>query len=589
MDALENLFSTDNETINKLKSYASQPDYNQVLFSHLGPELRKIFDNKKDKTIYKNFFQASQYEYGFNNTEIDLQKAFSLYKKYADLNDYFCMYKMHVIYLCEYEKFNVPLNRVLEKIYLLKCFAYVPNYLIDWDLKFFDIIDVRLEITQTLNLEDVNLEKHSLFFDLLNYQREKYNLSENDVNLMKGAFSCYFNKNENADLNMMSFALLNSVVPKDEFDLAYYLSKNKCIYLQTYLKLGEIISDSEIEKFYKEVEEKKLYEFYCDYGNYLLDKKIKANKEIIELLSTAVDKGYLFACFRIFQCLIDFYDFDEIKDDYDKSSILLDSLLNQIVFENLEFRRFILLMGFLYKYSKFSEKIISKYLVYVKEVNDNINSILNKKEKDNNITDEDDYLYAIKAYLYYFGFPGIEEQNFQKAIEYLNKATNITQKTNNKKNNQFIIYNIKKSMYNLKLISDEDLFQAKKNLIEFFSDKFNCKFEVVDSYVLGLDYLEGITQKKDEASALLIFNTTKNIFCKNTPDCFLKTQMKKIVIAQEGKFENKFKDEICSICYTNKVDKIFIPCKHNFCSFCSEKLEKDGKCPMCRSKIVCIV
>ena len=587
MDALANIFSTDNETIEKLKSYASQPDYNKALFGHLGPELRKIFDTKKDNTIYKNFLEGAQYEYGFFNTQIDLQKAFSIYKKYADLNDYLCMYKMHVIYLCEYDKFNVTLNRVLEKIYLLKSFAYVPNYLLDWELKFFDVIDIKYEIAQILDLEDGNLEKHPLFFDLLNYQREKYNLTENDINLMKGVFSCYFNKNE--DLNMISFAMLNSLVPKGELDLAYYHSKNKCIYLQTYLKLDKIISDSEIEKFYKEIEEKKLYEFYCDYSNYLLDEKIKANQEVIQLFSTAAEKGYLFACFRIFQCLIDYYDFDEIMNDYDISSTLLNSLLDQIVFENLEFRRFILLMGFLYKYSKFSEKIMSKYLVYVKEINDNFNSILNKKEQENTITEEDDYYYAIKAYLYYFGFPGIEEQNYPKAIEYLDKASNLTSKTNNRKNNNFMIYNIKKTMYNIKLITDDELFQAKKNLIEFFSDKLSWKYEVVDSYVIGLDYLEGITQKKDETSALFIFDSTKKIFCKNTPDCFFKTEMKKIVAAHGGKLEYKYKDEICSICYTNKVDKIFIPCKHNFCSFCTKKLETDAKCPMCRSKIITII
>ena len=121
MEALDTIFSSENEIVEKLKGYAFKPDYKKIFFEHLGPELKKIFINKKDKVEFKNFFEASQYEYGFFDTEIDLQKAFSIYKKYADLNDYYCMYKMHVIYLCEYEKFNVPLNRVLEKIYLLKC------------------------------------------------------------------------------------------------------------------------------------------------------------------------------------------------------------------------------------------------------------------------------------------------------------------------------------------------------------------------------------------------------------------------------------------------------------------------------------
>ena len=61
-------------------------------------------------------------------------------------------------------------------------------------MKLFDIIDITYEIAQIIDLEDSNLEKHQLFFDLLYEQREKYNLSENDINLMKGVLLCYFNE-----------------------------------------------------------------------------------------------------------------------------------------------------------------------------------------------------------------------------------------------------------------------------------------------------------------------------------------------------------------------------------------------------------
>ena len=60
------------------------------------------------------------------------------------------MYKMHVIYLCEYEKLNVLLSRVLEKINLWKSFAYLPNYIIDWNMKLFNIIDITYEIAASL-------------------------------------------------------------------------------------------------------------------------------------------------------------------------------------------------------------------------------------------------------------------------------------------------------------------------------------------------------------------------------------------------------------------------------------------------------
>ena len=247
MENLDTLFSTENEVVEKLRTYAYKPDYKTIFFGHLGPELKKIFINKKDRIVLKNFLEASQYEYGFFNKEIDLPKAFSLYKKYADINDYFCMYKMHVIYLCEYEKFNVPFSRILEKIYLLKCFAYLPNYIIDWDLKLFDIIDVVYELAQILDLEDNNLEKHQKFFDLLFEEREKYNLSENDINLMKGNLLCYL-KNDGSELSLLSFSTLNSLMPANDLDYAYYHLKNKSIFFNTYLELNAI-TDSDIEKF----------------------------------------------------------------------------------------------------------------------------------------------------------------------------------------------------------------------------------------------------------------------------------------------------------------------------------------------------
>ena len=63
-------------------------------------------------------------------------------------------------------------------------------------------------------------------------------------------------------------------MPKNELDYAYYHAKNRCIFINTDLKLNAI-SDSEIEKFYEGVENKKLYELYGDYINYLLNKKIE--------------------------------------------------------------------------------------------------------------------------------------------------------------------------------------------------------------------------------------------------------------------------------------------------------------------------
>ena len=589
MDDLENVFSKDNEIVEKLQGFAYKPDYNKIFFEHLGPELKKLYLKKKDKIFIKNFLEASQYEFGFFDEKIDFSKALSLYKKYADLNDYFCMYKMHVIYLCEYEKFNVPFSRVLERIYLLKCFAYLPNYIDDWNYKLFGKIDVIYELVGILDLEDSNLDKHQLFFDLLYKQREKYNLSENDINLMKGVFFCYFYM-EGKDLHLLSFSVLNSLVPYKDLDYAYYTAKNKSIFFKKYLKMEDSISDLEIEKYYKEVENKKLYEFYCDYGNYLIDKKNKSNQKITELFIIASKEGYLPCNFRAYQCLLNDYGFDEIMTDYDKASVLLDYLLDEIVFEFLSMRQFILLMGLLIKYSKFQEKIISKYLVYLKEIYNYINIIFTNKEKNNEeITSEEEYLYIIRSYFYYFGFEGIEKQNLFKAIEFLDKGNNITDKKFLKKSNEFYRYNVKKLMFSRKFIKNEELIKTKKEMIEYFYSNENLKYQIVDCYIIGEDYFKGITRKKDEFNAIMVYKYGQNIFCKNIIDCFIKQKIKKYLNYHRNKLENKFKDDICYICYTFKPDKIFIPCKHNFCSFCVDKLEKESKCPICRSQVLIII
>ena len=586
MESLETIFSSEKEIVEKLKGYAYKPDYKKLFFEHLGPELNKIYMNKK-KIFTQNFLEAAQYEYGFFDKNIYLQKAFNLYKKYADLNDYFCMYKMHVIYLCEYKKFNVHFNRVLEKIYLLKCFAYLPNYIDDWNMKLFETIDVILEIAQQIDLEDGNLEKHLKFFDLLSEQKEKYNLSENDINLMKGTLICYFHDDSN--MQTLTFSTMNSIIPQNELDYAYYNAKNKCIYFRIKLKMENYIADSEIKKFYKEVENKKLYEFYGDYGNYLLDKNIRANSEIIKLFTESANEGYLFSSFRIYQCLMDYYGFDEIMEDYNKASMILDYLLDEIVFEKLSFSYFILLTGLLIKYSKFPEKIISKYLIYVKEINYFISSIINRIEKNNENVKDKEYYYAIKAYIYFFGFKGIEEQNLNKSLELLDKGTNITQKIFVKKNNEFVKYNIKELMFNNKIITKDELNKSKKDLIEFYNKNLNLKYQIIDCYVIGDDFINGITRKKNEFNGLAVYNSIDKIFCATVLDCFVKNKIKKIM-KHYNKLEKKLKDEICCICYINKVDKIFIPCKHCFCKFCTAQIEKDyEKCPYCRTEYLCII
>ena len=87
----------------------------------------------------------------------------------------------------------------------------------------------------------------------------------------------------------------------------------------------------------------------------------------------------------------------------------------------------------------------------------------------------------------------------------------------------------------------------------------------------------------------VVFQFLNSLICFAILYYLLYKPVLKFMSTRREKIENKIKDETCCICYDKKVDKTFIPCKHNFCSVCVDKLEKDSRCPVCRSDILCVI
>ena len=590
--SLDALFPLDEELEKKLQEFATLPNYKELLFAHLGPELNKIFEKKKNNIAIKNFLDAAQYEYGFFNQKKDISKAFSLYKKYADSNDYFCMYKMHVIYLCEYEKFGVPRNRILEKLYLLKCFAYLPNYIMNYEDKLFHKIDVTFECASILDTEDETTEKHKNFLELLDSKREEYNLTENDINLMKGVLTCYFHTEQEEDY-LLSFCELKSIQPSNNCDYAYFEAMNKCIFFKDYLNIENSISDEEIEKFYMEILDKKVYQYYSDYGNYLLDKGDTITEKIINIFKVSMENGNDYSRFRYYQCLLSFYDFNEYLNDYNKTVIVLNSLVDEVACECLSITQFILFVGILIKQSKFADKIIANYLKYVKEINEYISYLLQPENYDfmkENFKHDIDLVWRIKGFIYYFGFKNIEVQSMEKAIEHFEKSSSLSERNFLKKENEYFIYRAKQILNKAKKISDQEIHEAKVKLGKVcFDNKFNTKYNLFDCFILGKIYWEGIGVKRDESIALMIFRKTiAKKLCNGIIDAKIKSQIKDFLKSHDHDIVLQYKEKVCSICYDKPPNTVICPCKHSFCSTCVEKFEENAKCPICRGEILCI-
>lgn len=154
---------------------------------------------------------------------------------------------------------------------------------------------------------------------------------------------------------------------------------------------------------------------------------------------------------------------------------------------------------------------MSKYLPYVKEINDFFDYVLEKEEKTR---EKIEHYYFIKSYIYYFGFKDIVEQNLQKSLELVNKGLFITDEIYSKRRNHIYKYNIIKILNEKKIISDDELIKEKKNIFKFYYDNLSMKYELIDCYIAGKDFYEGFTRKKMNLFLYPFINQDKIYFVK---------------------------------------------------------------------------
>ena len=586
------LFPPSHKNESELIEHSYLINYKELLLSHLKPELLKRFMQIKQNVTFKNFLEAAQYEYGLFNTKIDLKKAYTLYKKYADSNDYFCMYKMHIIHLSEFKKFNVKRDRILEKLYLLKCFAYLPNFIFNFEDNLFHKIDVLLELAYVLDNEDSTASKHKDFMNIIEKERKKFNLTKNDVSLMRFVFSCYFGNEESGE-QIMSFYQLKAIKPDSNLDLAYYEAMNKSIYFRENLKLESELKDEDIIIFYKKVIDNKLYQYYSDYGNYLLNKSEIVTPQIINIFKESMDQGNYYSRFKYYQCILTYTDYNLFLENQEKAFHILNILVDEIACENLSNTQFIMFVALLIKHSKFQDKIAVNFIKYVKEIYEFTLFILDPKNekffKANFKENDIEYFWRIRGFVHYFGFEGIEKKNRLKAIEYLEKSSSLSQRSFIKRENEYFIYKAKKSLYKNQKISKSEFLKSKEKLAKVCLDNSSrSSYNLLDCYIVGKIYWEGIGVEKDSQITFLIYK--KAISRKLCIGVLDKKEKNKIELFFKKntniKINNKVKNDTCCICYDLKTDTMIFPCKHYFGGDCVKKLEENGKCPVYRGEIL---
>ena len=169
-------------------------NFKDLFMDCLTPEFLKLFKQNIHLFYSQPFIEGVSYEYGLFEKSIDIKKAYKIYKEAADFNyDYLCMYRMYRIYLTDYEQFGVKMNDEMFRLYLYKCFAYLPFLIIDKTFFLLNKIDVTSELNMILeNFENNKFIVFGEFIEFLEKNLKELNATKNDLKLMKLVFVGYF-------------------------------------------------------------------------------------------------------------------------------------------------------------------------------------------------------------------------------------------------------------------------------------------------------------------------------------------------------------------------------------------------------------
>ena len=579
---------------------------------------------------YSEFFKGMNYEYGINNCEKDLGKAFNIYKSAADNStDTLAMFRMYHIYKKDFEKFNInERQRILEKFYLFKCFSYLRFPIMERNQSLFNRFDIKKEVLIHFEEEDNDMNIFPEYIEHLRKYFYLYNINKNDIDFIE----CIINI-QIVYLDEMNIydelTKLNDMANETNLEITY-----------KYICLNNLLSDETKEEEFKKLYEKEYYRSYVDYALFLNTKN--RGIEALKILSEARNNGILSAGFLYFDIYLDTCDFGLLmKDAYNFSPtcelynlflILIDDINIESIFSFYEYFYFSYIC---IKHYNLGNMLDIYFFEYTKNI---VNLLINitKEDTNSNITPKllvkkylcDDYYY--KEYnlacgvIHYFGIKNILKRDLTKAYHYIKIAYECDSGDSYKRFCYYYIYKISKIFYeeqklkmqdnkNKKLlipkhtilISDVALNNIKNKIFNDYYKSLEDKIDTLSSsyfYYLSRLYNKHIGNKGDPLMEFICLKRAID-YRNRTPGSgsiisfYRKYKAKLILEKNKDKCEYLFshslnkldsegygeKGDICPICMDKKRNTISLPCKHLFCEICIDKIEK---CPICRKNIM---
>lgn len=148
------IFEENFSLYNEIELETPEPKWDNIFFKRLPEsqinEFTQMINKQKYDTIpYYFFLRGIMQEYGINQKS-NLQLALAFYRRGAEANDSYCLFKLYFIQRNHASEFNLEKSRDQEMVYLIKAAAYF-DYYSDERYKFYPVYQLAVHLDKEDN------------------------------------------------------------------------------------------------------------------------------------------------------------------------------------------------------------------------------------------------------------------------------------------------------------------------------------------------------------------------------------------------------------------------------------------------------
>ena len=405
-----------------IKNKIGPMNFKDLFIESLSGEFLILFEKNKHLFYAKSFFEGICKEYGLFSQKINIKEAYKIYKNGADFKyDYLCMYRLHRIYLFDYRKFDLERNFELDRLYLYKCYAYIPYKIIDREYDIFNKHDITNEIEIYFKyLDNSKFTTLSKFLNFLTEHHTKFDITLNDIRLMDYVISSVFKEEVRKDYSCFDDFL--KIKKEKQNVMAYYeLQLKYCNFNIDFS--GKKCDKNKINDIFDKLINSEYYKASLDYGKFLISQeKYDEAKRIFKL---GMDKSQQFCLGEYAYCLLMSYEMKNVFSDYKIITNILNIFCLHICIDKLSISSFYYAVYYLTKHSSFKDKVKQEYHKYVIEIYKNYEKLLeleNYAIYENYSENIQIQNYLIFGRMCYYGVKDLIESNKEKSLNYFKKA-----------------------------------------------------------------------------------------------------------------------------------------------------------------------